>query len=329
MPNAMAESNDEDLAARVCHGDRAACAELYGRYFDALYDFAHRLLGESQAAGDAVQDAFLRLLEGRARGSPDNVRAWLYAVVRNRALDELRRRRRLAPPPAPASGEADIRPFELPSDDAEADPEASVLWREQASLVWEAVRGLKPRQYALLDLHLRRGLDGEELARAAGMTPGSVYTALSRIRDSLEEAVSALILKRRAPEACATLRGLFAAEGEVSLTPRLRRAVMRHLDGCGHCRAVRGAATSAPPNSSPPSCPFSRRPACGGASWSASSTSTACPPPPASGRGRASTRKAAAPTPSPWPCGWGERWSSAAPITIAPSSRTGPASPPP
>ena len=113
-------SNEEEIEARdlrllreVQRGDGAALDALIQRYWTALVSYASRLLGDWDAGQDAVQEAFVRLWEHRERWSREGlVRALLYQVTRNVALDERRRTRtraRLLPsaikaaePPTPA-----------------------------------------------------------------------------------------------------------------------------------------------------------------------------------------------------------------------------------
>ena len=58
-----------------------------------LVSFAWRMLGREDAARDCVQDAFLKAHLALTRGAlPDALRAWLYRLVYNAAVDRLRRR---------------------------------------------------------------------------------------------------------------------------------------------------------------------------------------------------------------------------------------------
>ena len=83
---------DPDLVARFRAGDDDAFEEIHRRYRRPLLAFARRMLnGAGHDADDVVQDAFVRAFRGlRVAGRPMALRPWLYAIVRNRALDELR-----------------------------------------------------------------------------------------------------------------------------------------------------------------------------------------------------------------------------------------------
>src|SRR3954469_23216053 len=73
---------------------------LYTRYFDGLYDFVARIVRDRDLAGEIVQGTFTKAWdELRAGHELRHPKAWLYFVARNQALDELRRRSRLAGEP--------------------------------------------------------------------------------------------------------------------------------------------------------------------------------------------------------------------------------------
>ena len=83
---------DHALVARFRAGEDAPFDEIDRRYRRQLTSFARRLLrGSSHDADDVVQDALIRAYRGlRATDRPMTLRPWLYMIVRNRALDELR-----------------------------------------------------------------------------------------------------------------------------------------------------------------------------------------------------------------------------------------------
>ena len=91
--NAGDSTSPEELIARVAGQDRAAFRALYAATSGRLFGLALRILQDRSAAEDALQEAFVdvwRRAAGfdRARGSAF---VWLAAIVRNRAIDALRR----------------------------------------------------------------------------------------------------------------------------------------------------------------------------------------------------------------------------------------------
>jgi RNA polymerase sigma-70 factor (ECF subfamily) len=85
------------LITRIQGGDREGYAELYLRYFDRVYGYLRVALRDAHEAEDVAQQVFVKVLEGlpgyERRRQP--FRAWLFVLVRNTVLNELRQRHRL------------------------------------------------------------------------------------------------------------------------------------------------------------------------------------------------------------------------------------------
>src|SRR5439155_21566610 len=198
---------DDVLISRAAEGDRDAFAQLYLRYSQGIYDFAARTVHDRELAADVVQTTFTRAWEAVQNGThPQSVKAWLYTIARNDAIDHLRRAQRVVLDPTDDDGTSMLDTWV----DPERGPEELVHDQELVSLVWKAAAALNPRQYSLLDLHLRQHLSPDELASSLGLRRDNVYVMLSRLRDSLEEAVSLLLLMQRGRHECQELDGLLA-----------------------------------------------------------------------------------------------------------------------
>jgi RNA polymerase sigma-70 factor (ECF subfamily) len=91
--------DDAGLAARMQNGDREALGECYDQLAPQAYAIAIRILGDQYAAEDVVHDAFVAVWQKMDRFDPSrgSLRAWLFAVVRNRAIDRVRGRRPTVP----------------------------------------------------------------------------------------------------------------------------------------------------------------------------------------------------------------------------------------
>jgi RNA polymerase sigma-70 factor (ECF subfamily) len=89
------EPNDGALIAAIRSGNQDAMAQLYARYSSVVYAVALRVLGDTAAAEDVLQEIFMQLW--RSPGSFDsgrgNLAPWLAVITRNRAVDSLRKRR--------------------------------------------------------------------------------------------------------------------------------------------------------------------------------------------------------------------------------------------
>lgn len=176
---------DDDLMARVRGGDSAAFEVVYERHATVAYSLAHRMCGRRQAAEDVVQEAFLSAWRRASsfdatRGS---VRTWLLGIVHHRAVDALRR----------AGGDVRNRvdqPVEEIEFDAGVDVGASVLDRQQAAVVRDALVALPPEQSRVIELAFFGGFTHTEIADMLGLPVGTVKgrmrLGLTKLRATFE-----------------------------------------------------------------------------------------------------------------------------------------------
>ncbi len=164
---------------------RSASGSLDDGTFNALFHacaadvhaYAISLLGERSAAEDVTALAFERLYRSRSRldhgrGTP---RAWLFAIARNAARDELRRRRR--------QPQAELRD-DLLGDQGSTDPLEQV---ERRATVRDALAALPLREREVVLLKFHGQLSNSELARALGIGESNAGTRLHRALTRLRE----------------------------------------------------------------------------------------------------------------------------------------------
>lgn len=225
---APASPSDAELVAAVRAGDRAAFAAVYDRYGGKLYDFAYATTRHREDAADAVADTFVRFAErlGQLREA-DRLRPWLYAITRHECLRRLKGRNRML-------FDGDERLAEMVDDSGT--PESSAENTALRDLVWAAAAGLAERDRAMLDLHLRQGLDGAELGEAMGMSAAHAYVQLNRLRSQVERSLGALLVARTGREECPELDALLT-DWDGTLTPIIRKRVARHVESCETCSA--------------------------------------------------------------------------------------------
>ena len=225
--------DDADLVQAARRGDDTAWAAIYDRYADKLHDHCHRILRDRDEAADALHDAFLAASRNLVQlRDPTRLRPWLYSICRHTSLRRLKARDRV---------ELTDEPDDLMAP--EIDLERGVRTEELTELVWAAAAGLNGRDQALLDLHLRQGLEGQDLADAMGTSLSNSYVMLSRMRDQVERSLGALLIARLGRDDCDELDSLLAGwDGKFS--PLLRKRVARHVDGCEICSDKRKAVVS-------------------------------------------------------------------------------------
>jgi RNA polymerase sigma factor (sigma-70 family) len=175
---------DERLVALVRAGRDDAFAAVHDRYRDRLVAFARRLLsGSGHDAEDVVQDSFIRALAGlRATDADMHLRPWLYMIVRNRAMDELRK-------PARIASEFDEIAHLRPAEDA--DPALRAIERELLGEVVAEIGRLPERQRVALVMRELEGATHAEMSAALGTSIPATKSLLVRARGTLQEAVAA------------------------------------------------------------------------------------------------------------------------------------------
>lgn len=171
----MAADNMKDLLMRVAAGDEASFSELYQRSSAKLFGVALRIVRSRELAEDVLQDAFVKVWS-RARDFDANIASpltWMAAIVRNRALDEVRRRA-----VRPTGGGDDAELENLASDDEH--PLVALEREDDVKRLFRCIEGLEAEKQEMVKLAYLSGLSREDLARRFGRPEGTVKTWLHR-----------------------------------------------------------------------------------------------------------------------------------------------------
>lgn len=159
--------------------DEAWLSHVFEQYQRPLLGYAKHLMGDNDRAGDVVQDTFVRLCAQPRSQIEDRVRAWLYAVCRNRALDILKKENRMKALDESASSPAS----------GEADPQRAAEKREAAHQADSLIDGLPARQQEVIRLKVESGLSYREISELTGLSVSNVgyllHTGLKSIRTRL------------------------------------------------------------------------------------------------------------------------------------------------
>ena len=215
---------DAELAVAAAGGDRGALADIYDRHADALYELCRAILHDAHEASDALQDTFViastRL--GQLR-DPERLKPWLCAIARRESIRRSSKRARMRP--------SHDEVLDVPVMD---DTAGAAMADDAASLVWEAANALTERERALLVLNVREGLEGADLADAAGLPGPQASVILSRAKTQLATAVRCTMLIRRGRGECAELAQL-VPKAHHALDGLTRKRVARHAPSCATC----------------------------------------------------------------------------------------------
>jgi RNA polymerase sigma-70 factor (ECF subfamily) len=184
----MAKSNTESQPDPVT---MVAYHRALAEHADSLKAYATRLLGDSNAAEDVAQDAFLALYRHLNQVPSSAYRPWLFRVARNLCLDQLRRRKFKLSLFRDIEKDDD-QPF-TPADAGEAQPDEIAETREAQAAIEQAIQELPPKFREAFLLCEVEGMSYEDAASVMGCPVKTVSTRLFRARQRFSSLVSRLI----------------------------------------------------------------------------------------------------------------------------------------
>ncbi len=170
------------LLDAIAGGDEIAFERLFRDWYPRLADHAHRLLGDRDRAEDAVQEVFVALWRGRERlPDADALAGYLHRAVRNRALNQLRRRHGDGVDP---DGRLDLATL----------PDAPVRLEEEdlQRRILVALDALPPRTREVFLLSREQQLTYAAIAETLGISIKTVETLMSRALRQLREVLGDL-----------------------------------------------------------------------------------------------------------------------------------------
>lgn len=174
-------TDQELLRAYLDRRDVDCFDRFIRRYQSSLVGFAVKLLGDSEAAQDVVQEAFLRVAKHPRRLlGVDSCHNWLLRVVRNVGIDHVRRDSRYRKHTKAASEVRDQH-----AQESQESAEVSVERAETQAIVEREVERLKPLQRELFWLKVAEGKSYREIADITGLTATNVGYHLHQIMRTL------------------------------------------------------------------------------------------------------------------------------------------------
>ncbi len=162
----------QTLLAATARKDEQAFSKLYSLASANLYAVALRILKKEAAAQDALQEAFVQIWHRAVdfhsdKGSP---MAWMATIVRYRALDILRKQKKLLP----------AKDVDLQQVDAELGPLAKLLESDMAQLLWQCLQELNDKQRNAILLAFYEGLTHDEVAERTTTPLGTIKSWIRR-----------------------------------------------------------------------------------------------------------------------------------------------------
>jgi len=221
-----------------------------------VFSFSMKVCGQRQDAEDTMQEVLLKSVPNLPKfDNPKALMVWLYKVAKNRCLMS-RRKSKFAPKEDLSLEELmpDRRELQKLSGNPDGTPETSLLRRENAKRLREAVQRLPPEYRLILVLHDMEELSDGDVAEITGLRLGTIRVRLHRARLFVRKELakqnqhrvrrqsakpagkihpSALPRQRHCKEMFAELSNYLDDELDDSLCEELEK----HMEGCEPCKA--------------------------------------------------------------------------------------------
>jgi RNA polymerase sigma-70 factor (ECF subfamily) len=183
--------NEAGLIRSAQRGSLDAFNALVLHYQDNVYSLAYRIMDESAAADDAVQEAFISAYRHLKDYRGGSFKSWLLRIATNTCYDELRRRKRrpislIEDMPGADSDDGPALPADSPT------PEQAAQQSELNLAIQNCIQSLQVEQRTVLILSDIEGLSYQEIAESAGVNLGTVKSRLSRARSGVRQCLQAV-----------------------------------------------------------------------------------------------------------------------------------------
>ncbi|NTV44411.1 MAG: sigma-70 family RNA polymerase sigma factor [Candidatus Yonathbacteria bacterium] len=192
----MEQETDDAVIAAYLAGDEESLATLVDRYMDDAYRFAMKLVGDSEVAEDVVQESFIKAWRHIRRFRPGaNFRTWLFSIVRNTAIDRLRKKKEQALSSFENEEGENVLAVTIPDEAPRAD---ELLARaEDAAYIERLLVELNPQYREVILLRYGDGLTFKEIGDILKKPLHTVKSQHRRAVEALRKVASAQSKKER------------------------------------------------------------------------------------------------------------------------------------
>ncbi len=186
-------AEDDELIRAAQKGDRSAFDALVRRYDRSVLRLALHMLGNEQDAQDVHQDAFIKAYRHLSNFRFEcSFYTWLYRIVTNLCLDQLRRRKSRREDPSTvmdAAGEEMDLMANLQDERATANPARELERKNMHAAIQSALDSLTPRERTVFELKHYQGLKlrtiGEMLSTTEETAKNTLFRATRKLRARL------------------------------------------------------------------------------------------------------------------------------------------------
>lgn len=169
-------------------GDLDSFNQIVLEYQNLVYNQAYRIIGEPDAAEDAVQEAFISAYKKLHTYRGGSFKSWLLRIVSNACYDEFRRRKRQPVAPLyPENKNGDETESVSWLEDTEEKPEEFVLRNELSEAIQICLDRLEFEFRTIVVLVDLQGMDYASAAKVIDRPLGTVKSRLARARRNLKD----------------------------------------------------------------------------------------------------------------------------------------------
>lgn len=178
---------EEKLIEQCKQGDIESFELLIKDYQQLAFNIAYRMLGNTEDAKDASQDAFIKIFKSiQSFKGNSSFSTWMYRIVSNTCLDELRKRKKHQSysydnPIKTEDGEMNRN---IPA--SENSPEEIINRKESQQLIQNAINKLSDQNKAVIVLRDIKGFSYEQISEILDCPEGTIKSRISRARVALK-----------------------------------------------------------------------------------------------------------------------------------------------
>ena len=172
----MADLNLRELFDRIANGDREAFSCVYQELKRPVYTICYRITGSKESAEDITHDVFVKLFTSPPAPSVQNIRAWIFRMARNLAIDALRKKAYIAEEDESAAVEDAYSHLHLRMD------------------LESAIGKLPCDEREILTLHLNAELGFKDIAGIVGLSLPATYRKYRKALKHMQQELNGGIL---------------------------------------------------------------------------------------------------------------------------------------
>lgn len=176
------------LVAKSKKGDIIAFEELISGYEKKAYNIAYRMMGNEEDAKDMAQEAFIKIYKSiKNFREESSFSTWLYRIVTNVCLDEIRKRKRNNTLPLEINIESDKGAAHIEIGADKETPEDIFERIEKRQLILNAINSLNEDYKTVIVLRDIQGFGYEEIASMLSCSLGTIKSRINRARNALKD----------------------------------------------------------------------------------------------------------------------------------------------